>query len=347
MIPQTNFDPPFNVTRASHIVLTTRDLAASKAFYTEVIGLVVTAEEAGVAYLRGVEEGAHHSLVLREAGSEPVCERIGLRVLQDRDIDRAKAYFDAKDIPARFVDVPFQGKTLHVSDPEGVPLEFCARMPRQTRLHDQFQLHKGAGALRLDHFQILVPDVAAASRLYTDLGFRISDYFVDRPGDERPLGIFLYRKSNPHDVVFLTRPGPVMHHFGYIVSDVQAMFRALDTAHNVGFSRCLERGPGRHGQGHVLYTYLRDPDGHRVEILPAAIQMGDIEDEPVRWHRENRHAWELPPPRSWLYEATRFKGVPVREGAMGHGLKSLEDFLLGQAPRGFSVETRPSSTGEG
>jgi hypothetical protein len=32
---------------------------------------------------------------------------------------------------------------------------------------------------------------------------------------------------------------------------------------------------------------------------------------------------------------------------MGHGLKSLEDFLLGQAPRGFSVETRPSPTGEG
>jgi catechol 2,3-dioxygenase len=341
MIPQTNFDPLFNVTRASHIVLTTRDLAASVAFYTGVIGLVVTAEEGGVAYLRGVEESAHHSLVLREAGSDPACERIGLRVLQDRDLDRAKAYFDAQGIPARFVDVPFQDRTLHVSDPEGVPLEFCARMPPQPRLHDQFQLHKGAAALRMDHFQLLVPDVVAASRFYTDLGFRISDYFVDRPEDERPLGIFLYRKSNPHDVVFLTRPGPVMHHFGYIVADVQAMFRALDTAHNIGFSRCLERGPGRHGQGHVLYTYLRDPDGHRVEILPAAIQMGDIEDEPVRWHRGNRHAWELPPPKSWLYEATRFKDVAVREGAMGHGLKSLEDFLDAQPRRGFSVETPP------
>jgi catechol 2,3-dioxygenase len=347
MIPQTNFDPPFNVTRASHIVLTTRDMAASKAFYTGVVGLVVTAEADGVAYLRGVEESAHHSLVLRQAQDEPVCERIGLRVLQDRDLDRAKAYFDARGIPARFVAVPFQDRTLHVSDPEGVPLEFCARMPPQPRLHDQFQLHKGAAALRLDHFQLLVPDVGAASRFYTDLGFRISDYFVDRPEDERPLGIFLYRKSNPHDVVFLTRPGPVMHHFGYIVADLQAMFRALDTAHNIGFSRCLERGPGRHGQGHVLYTYLRDPDGHRVEILPAAIQMGDIEDEPVRWHRGNRHAWELPPPRSWLYEATRFKDVAVREGAMGHGLKSLEDFLESQPRRGFSVETTPAPAGKG
>lgn len=347
MLPATNFDPPFHVTRAGHIVLTTRDLATSVAFYTGVIGLVVTAQEDGVAYLRGVEESAHHSLVLRHAAGEPVCERIGLRVLRDADLDKARAYFDARGMPARFVEVPHQGRTLHVSDPEGVPLEFVARMPVQPRLHDQYQLHKGAAALRLDHFQILAPDVAAASGFYTEIGFRVSDWVVDRPEDETPLGVFLYRKSNPHDVVFLTRPGPVMHHFGYVVAEAGVMFRALDTAHNLGFGNCLERGPGRHGQGHVLYTYLRDPDGHRVEILPAAIQMGDIEDEPLKWHRDNRHAWDLPAPRSWLYEASRFKDVPVREGAMGHGLLSLEDFLGGRTARGFSVATRPPATVDG
>ena len=340
MIPATNFDPPFNVTRASHVVLSVRDLTASKAFYTEVIGLVVTAEEAGVAYLRGVEESAHHSLVLRESAGEPVCDRIGLRVLRDEDLDKAKAYFDTRNVEARFVDVPFQGKTLHVTDSVGVPLEFCARMPPQRRLHDQFQLQKGAAALRLDHFQLLAPDVVAASRFYTDFGFRISDYFVDRPEDETPLGIFMFRKSNPHDVVFLTRPGPVLHHFGYIVSEPHYLFRALDTANNVGFRRSLERGPGRHGEGHALYVYFRDPDGHRVEILPHAIQMGDIDDEPVKWNRANRHSWDLPPPRSWLYEVSRFRDVPVRPGAMSHGLLSMEEFLRQKEPRGFSVEQR-------
>ena len=43
--PQTNFNPPFDITRASHLVFTVRDLAASKAFYTEVIGLKVSAED--------------------------------------------------------------------------------------------------------------------------------------------------------------------------------------------------------------------------------------------------------------------------------------------------------------
>ena len=31
-IPQTNFNPPFNITRASHLVFTARDLAASRDF---------------------------------------------------------------------------------------------------------------------------------------------------------------------------------------------------------------------------------------------------------------------------------------------------------------------------
>ena len=47
--------PRFNVTRSSHVVLTVRDLAASRTFYEEVIGLVVTAAEDDVLYLRGIE----------------------------------------------------------------------------------------------------------------------------------------------------------------------------------------------------------------------------------------------------------------------------------------------------
>ena len=61
-IPKTNFHPPFNITRASHLVFTVRDLARSRDFYTEVMGLIVSDEDAGTLWLRGVEERAHHSL---------------------------------------------------------------------------------------------------------------------------------------------------------------------------------------------------------------------------------------------------------------------------------------------
>jgi len=327
MVPVTNFKPPFNVTRAGHIVLRVNDLSLSKAFYTEVIGLLVSDGDPDTVYLRGVEESCHHSLVLKATSGEPTCERIGFRVFLDEDLDKAAEYFAGIGRDCRFVDIPHQGRTLHVSDGVGMPVELVASMPRLRRVHDQYHIHRGAGALRMDHFQVAVPDAAAAAAFYTGLGFRISDYFVDKEGDTDPLGIFLYKKNNPHDIVFLTRPGPVLHHFGYIVPGASNLFQALDVSNALGFNNVLERGPGRHGEGHSLYVYLRDPDGHRVEILPPPYQTGDIDDEPIGWHRGNRHSWDPPPPRSWLYEITKFEGVAIQPCHKGHGLLSLEDFL--------------------
>lgn len=326
-VPKTNFSPAFNITRASHIVLTVRDLGASRAFYTEVIGLHVTHDDDSEVYLRGVEETCHHSLILRQASGVPTCEALGFRVFQDEDLDRAKRYFDGAEIQSRWSERPFQARTLALRDRAGIPLELCASMPTQPRLHDKPHLQRGAGALRYDHVQCLVPDVAAAGRFYTDLGFRISDYFVDEPQDEDPLGLFMFRKNNPHDLVLLMRPGPQLHHFAYVVGEIHHLFRALDTAGAIGFARNFERGPGRHGQGHVFYVYFRDPDGHRVEILPPPIQIIDLDDEPVCWHSGNRFTWDLPPPKKWLHEASAFQGVPLRQPMYEQKLFSLEDFL--------------------
>lgn len=327
-VPQTNFSPPFNITRASHMVLTVRDLAVSKAFYTEVIGLLVTHETDDALYLRGVEETCHHSLILHKSSATPVCESIGFRVFQDSDLNLAKRHFDARGIDTRWIERPFQGRTLALRDGAGIPIEFCATMPTLPRLHDKPHLQRGAAGLRYDHVQCLTPDVAVAGRFYTDLGFRISDYFVDRPeNDEEPLGMFMFRKNNPHDMVFLTRPGPQMHHFGYIVGTTDHLFRALDTAGAIGFEHSLERGPGRHGQGHVFYVYMRDPDGHRVEILPPPITIIDLDDGPARWHSGNRFTWDLPPPKKWLHEATHFRDTPLREPRVTPKLYSLEDYL--------------------
>ena len=94
-LPQTNFRPPFNITRASHLVLTSRDLAKVRDFYTEVVGLKVSDETATTIHLRGVEERAHHSLTLKRTKEEPACERVGFRVFEEEDLEKAKAHFDA------------------------------------------------------------------------------------------------------------------------------------------------------------------------------------------------------------------------------------------------------------
>ena len=117
-IPKSAYPPPFNVTRASHVVITSRDLGASRAFYVDMLGLIVSDEDANTLYLRGLEEACHHSLVIKRAG-EAVCERVGMRVYAESDLDAAFEFLSRRSIACRFVEVPYQGKTLHFNDASG------------------------------------------------------------------------------------------------------------------------------------------------------------------------------------------------------------------------------------
>ena len=123
-LPAPVWKPAFHVTRASHVALSVRDLRVSRLFYTEVIGLIVTREDDDALYLRGIEEACHHSLVLRKSAASPTCARIGLRVQTEADLDAAFDWFAGQGLSAGFVDVAHQGRTLQVTDPVGVPLEF-------------------------------------------------------------------------------------------------------------------------------------------------------------------------------------------------------------------------------
>ena len=274
LVPSVNLKPPFNITRCSHVCLEVRDLAASRRFYEQVMSLVVTTEDDGVLYLRGVEEACHHSLVLQAVDSAACCTRIGMRVLT-HDLDAALDHFTAIGCTAEWVEVAYKGRTPDVSDPLGMPLQFCARMPVEPRQITAFGNHRVGCALRIDRCQVLVPDVGLALQTYADLGFRLSEY-VGRD-DRIPSGVFLQRKGNPHDIVFFDGDGPRLHHVAYMTSESHLLFRACDVAGELGFGAHVERGPGRHGLGHALFAYFRDPDGHRVEWFHSHYQMMDLE----------------------------------------------------------------------
>ena len=135
-IPKPNYNPPFNITRASHSVLQVKDLAKSRAFYVDLIGLIVSDEDKDTIYLRGVAEVCHHSRGAKRA-SVPQAERVGMRCFTEEDLEKAKSYFQEVGLPPQWVERPYQGRTLHVSDPLGLPLEFCATMTTKPRLIDK------------------------------------------------------------------------------------------------------------------------------------------------------------------------------------------------------------------
>src|SRR5580658_3107857 len=123
------FDPPFNVVRSSHVELGVRDLARSRAFYVDCLGLVVSDETKDALYLRGVEERNHHSIVLRRSRQAEALA-LGYKLASEEDLDRAAFWFGRRNLPTSFPDLPHQGRTLRTADVFGMPLDLYAHMDR-------------------------------------------------------------------------------------------------------------------------------------------------------------------------------------------------------------------------
>lgn len=306
-------NPPFLITRVSHVCLTVRDLDAACGFYETLAGMVVSARDGDAVYLRGIEEVCHHSLVLRQSTGEASCDGIGFRVLRDCDLDAAKAYFDTLNEDAEWSERPGQKRTLSVRHSSGILLEYVAQMDTLPRMLTVYETHKGARALRLDHVQVVLPNVDAVGEQFLDMGFRASEAIVQSETGKR-MGLFLHRKNNPHDLVLSQGAGPRLHHFAYVTSDVQAMIRACDIAGTMGIGQDVERGPGRHGPGNGMFVYFRDPAGHRLELILAPMQVMDPEEPTRIWTSADKHMivpWGSSAPKRWLEEATAFTGVPL------------------------------------
>jgi catechol 2,3-dioxygenase len=318
-LPQTRLAPPFRITRISHAVLNVTDLAASRSFYENLIGLFVTEADDQAVYLRGVEETAHHSVVLRQR-SAPSAERLGFRVASEEDLDAAKVFFDTRGLATEWSDAPYQGRTLHVADAGGVLVELCVTMPPQPRRGLEFSDFRGAAATRIDHAQVHVTDPNGYASFYTELGFRISEYATSNGKPNQPLlGVFLAKKGDLLDLVALEAPGPRLHHVAFTVHDASLMLpKVCDLAASLGVRDCVDYGPGRHGLAPQQFLYLRDPDGHRVELVSHAYQLLDPEVEPVGWSIDDPRAitqWGPAPPQKWWEEASPFRGVAVAKPA--------------------------------
>ncbi|MTV37727.1 VOC family protein [Duganella radicis] len=327
MLPEVNLRPPFNITRASHVVLHVADLAKSREFYVNIVGLVVSDQTEDTCYLRGLAEACHHSLVLVQSQGAATCKRIGFRVFFEEDLDLAYAFFKAEGLPAEWAEVAHQGRTLHVEDPYGTKLELCASMETRPRMYLEIEKFKGAHGQRLDHYQIFSPDTHASCAFYSRLGFRNSEYLAH--GDQL-LGAFMYRKGTCLDLAIVQNDGPCLHHFAYTVSESHNIFTACDLAGIYGYSASVERGPGRHGPGGMLFVYLRDPDGHRVELFNSHYQTIDIEIEPVRWDAATLSTnvrWGLPAPHRWYFEATPFEGAVQIATASPPKPETLETYV--------------------
>jgi catechol 2,3-dioxygenase len=313
------FDPPFNVVRASHVELGVTDLSRARGFYVECLGYLVSGEESGALYLRAVEERNHHSIVLRKAKT-PAALSLGFKVASEEDLDRAAHWFARRNLPTSFPEVPYQGRTLRTTDTTGMPLEFYFKMDQGERMLQRYAAYQGARIQRIDHINCFTPDVQTSYDFYTELGFRLTEYTeTDDSIDPRLWAVWMHRKGNVHDLAFTNGKGPRLHHIGVWTAGTLDILHLCDVMATSGYLSNMERGPGRHGISNAFFLYIRDPDGHRIELFTSDYLTVDPDLEPLRWSLtdpQRQTLWGHPAPKSWFEEGSEFSSVPVREPVM-------------------------------
>ena len=298
---------PPDIIRCAYAELIVTDLGLSRAFYVDVLGLVVTFEDEDAIYLRAFEEYLHHSLILRR-GPVAALAALAYRVRSEAEVDVATAYY--AELGARVEQrAPGQtrgiGRAIRVEDPLGFPIEYFYEAEHVERLTQRYDL-QGAGAIaRLDHFNLVTPDVQVAVDYYGALGFRVSEDIED---DEKTVfASWMHRKSTVHDVALTGGAGPRLHHVAYATHERSQILHLCDHLGALRQSDKIERGPGRHGVSNAFYLYLLDPDGHRIEIYTHDYYTGDPDNPKITWDvhdNQRRDWWGTPVVPSWYANAS-------------------------------------------
>ena len=233
------------------------------------------------------------------------------------DLDRAADWFKRRNLPTAFPDVPYQGRTLRTADVTGMPLEFYFKMDQGERMLQRYAAYQGARIQRIDHINCFTPDVQASYDFYTELGFRLTEYTeTDDTRDPKLWAVWLHRKGNVHDLAFTNGRGPRLHHIGVWTAGTLDILHLCDVMATSGYLANMERGPGRHGISNAFFLYIRDPDGHRIELFTSDYLTVDPDLEPLRWSLtdpQRQTLWGHPAPKSWFEEGSEFPSVPVRE----------------------------------
>ncbi len=298
---------PPDILRCAYLELVVTDLAASREFYVDILGLTVTFEDDETIYLRPLEEFIHHNLVLRR-GPIAAAAALSFRVRTPADVDRAEEYYRALGCrterrPDGFVKGI--GDSVRVTDPLGFPYEFFHDVEHVERLAWRYELHTPGALVRLDHFNQVTPDVPKGIEYLEGVGFRVTEDIEDSDGIV--YAAWMRRKSTVHDTALTGGKGPRLHHIAFATHEKHNILAICDKLGALRRSDAIERGPGRHGVSNAFYLYILDPDGHRVEIYTQDYYTGDPDNPVVRWDvhdNQRRDWWGNPVVPSWYTEAS-------------------------------------------
>jgi catechol-2,3-dioxygenase len=275
MIYKARQTAPVSPARLAVYEVHTPDVERLVHYYADSLGLVAVDRSDGAVYLTTSSD--HHCVVVRH-GEPDARAGLGFEI-HDGLEETARRLADAGiDADRRSDPEPGIAADLLISEhATGTPLSLF-----------EGQAASGvAGALsgrptKLGHVASYVTDLRASQRFYLEvMGFRFSDMIGD-------FFTFLRCNADHHAINLMqSQKKSGLFHVAFEMRDMLHLKDQLDHLSTRGHQ--LVWGPGRHGVGHNIFTYHRDPDGNLVELFTEIDLIFDENDEhfePRPWHEE-------------------------------------------------------------
>lgn len=278
-----------DVRTIGHATFATPDIQRLTDYYTDVIGLRLTERTRDRAYLASADH--HHSIVLDQAQAAQ-CTGLAFQLAAGTDLAESMRRLAEIGVNSELETdhEPGIARSLRLTDPKGTSITVFAERETTTQGFAQ----SGIVPSKLGHIAYNAVDLQTSVNWYVNvLGFRVSDWIPDH--------FFFLRCGPDHHTINIVQGEVVkMHHLAFELHDIAHVQRACDILSRSGYP--LLWGPGRHGIGHNIFTYHRNPDGHVVELFTDLDRIADESTgifEPRPWHRDRPQR-----PQSWAGDIT-------------------------------------------
>jgi catechol 2,3-dioxygenase len=298
----------WDIAHLAHVEMLTPKLEESTRFFTEIMGMSISAVKDDSIYLRAYDDYEHHTLKLTYS-KQPGMKHFAWRTKSQQALQRRVAAIQKTNFAIGWNDGDIgHGSAFEYTSPDGHLTEIYFDTHKyQSGVNDTSVLKntaskfpaKGINVRRIDHLNLFAKDVRAFRDFQLqNLGGLLTETIVDNLTDQNPKAVWFAVNSKSYDLAVTedyTGTAGRFHHVTFACNSREEVLIAADICLENGIQ--IETGPHKHTIQQTFFLYVYEPGGNRVEIANTTARLiVDPDYETVVWTMEERkkgQAWGL------------------------------------------------------